>query len=1245
MRYVARRHAQWLADDPGGAAWTAAEGTLVFADVSGFTSLSERLARRGRAGAEELTDLVNQVVGGILGCATPLGGDLLKYGGDALLLMFEGPDHEARAVAAAAAMQAELRRFRDFRSESGRVTLKMSIGVEAGRIDLFIAGDDHRELLVAGPTASRVVDLEGLTRAGQIVVGPLAAKVLPSRNRGAAVGPAGAVLVRSAPTAPAGGTLEPVTPAQDERGIPLALRPHLGRVDGEHRQAAVAFVQVRGLDGLIDQDGTKAAAEALHEIVLAVQSACADHGVTFLGTDVDIDAAKFILVTGAPTTLADDEDRLVSACRAILEAELPLPVRIGAHRGRVFAVEVGDAERRVYTVLGDAVNVAARVMTAAPVGRLLATSACLDRVVASYAREPVEPFVVKGKTEPIQAALVGPIERVAESVLAPTDGPLIGRQEELRLLLDAVDGARAGQRRVVEILGEPGIGKSRLLAEVCAQVGDLPLVVVQARQYASTEPYRAVRDPLRSLLGLRVTDPEDQVAEALAAKVREFVPDLEPLLPLIGVPFGVHLPDTEATAGLAPDYRRSQLSAATFRLLGRLLPTSGVLVIEDAYWLDDGSGQLLATLISAMRGNHHWAAFVARRGEGKTLDLSDVPDLVRLDLQPLPAKHALALAKAGGFSTADAEALVERSGGNPLFLRELSAAAERGTAVDELPDNVEAVIAAHLDTLDVRSRDLVRVAAVLGSHFPTDLLLKLDGDSREVTLSALRRLRGIVDPDGTDRCRFAHAMLREGAYNGLSFRRRRQLHGRAGDLIKAYDDDTVERRAAALSLHYHAAARHQDSWHWSRLAGEQAQRDAAPVEAVALFSRAIDSARPAGVLAGEVAALTERLGDVAELGGLYERASEAYRRARRLRTGDQIAASDLLRKQGHVAEREGKYSLALRLYSRGFGVLKTAGDSNVSDRVKAELTLAYGAARLRQGRYSDAVRVLEDAVGLADKLGDRPALAHAYYLLDWARTDLGDPDPRLRTLALPIYEELEDWVGQGNVLVNLGVDAYYEGRWDDALDLYRRSREAYERVGAAVLAASTSNNVGEILSDQGHLEQAKREFQGALGVWQLAGYSIGVGIATSNLGRAAARSGDLDSAALLLAQARTELTRIGADSLAIEAEGREAERLVLVPAPAEALAVASGARARADQPVQRAFLDRTIGWALAQQGQVAEAVAKLEESLEAAVSSGTRYEEALTRLALARITSADDEAASAILASLGVVAVPSPPLP
>ena len=1261
-RYVSRVHARWLASDPGGGAWAAVDGTLVFADVSGFTALSERLARRGRAGSEELTDLVDAVVDRLLAVTRPRGGDLLRYGGDALLLLFDGPDHEHRAVVAAAAMQTEMSGFRDTRLESGRVTLRMSVGIEAGRVDLFLAGEDHRELLVAGPTASRVVELQHVARAGQIVMGSRVAAVVPGRCRGRRVGD-GAVHLRRAAATELGvlesfrpRAVEPSTADTAEVGVPVALRPHLGGTDGEHRQVAVAFVQCRDLDRLLREAGPEAVADELHAFVLAAQRACAHHRVTLLATDVDVSAAKLILVAGAPTTLADDEDRLVAAVRAVLEAHLRQPVRAGVHRGLVFAVEVGDDDRRVYTVLGDTVNVAARVMGVAPDGGLLATTAVLDRLRAAYSHQPVGPFTLKGKTDSIAAAIVDPARGRPPPTLPATDRPLVGREKELAVLAAALERARAGGSPIVEIVGKPGIGKSRLLAEACALAPDLPTVVVQARPYDSAEPYRPVRDPLRSLLGLDGDDDDGLVAEVLAGRVSELVGDLVPLVPLIGVAFGLHLPDTDVTAGLAVDFRREQLHAATTRFLSALLPPSGILVVEDSYWLDDGSVQLLTRLWRALLGTG-WAVFVSRADDPSALDLSDVTGVDRLELEPLPVDAARLLARTiGDFTVVEAAALAERSGGNPLFLGELAAAAGRGTSVDDLPDTVEAVIAARLDVLDAHDRDLARVASVLGIDVRADLLLDLattEGtlDDRRAVRERLVRLAGVLDPDGTGNFRFAHSLMREGAYAGLSFKRRRRLHARAGDLIRARFAGDENQHAAALSLHYHAAHRHTDCWRWSRVAADRAGHAAAPVEAAALLSRALEAAAGAGVPPEEVAAVHEQVGDFAELGGLYSHAADAYRQARRLRVGDARAAGELLRKQGHVAEREARYSVALQLYTRGFRALDGAAPSASAARVRAELTLAYGAARLRQGRYADAVPVLEDAARQAEALHHRAALAHAYYLLDWANTDLGAADSRYRELALPIYEELGNWEGQGNVLINLGVDAYYEGHWDEALDLYRRSREAYERVGAVVLAAAAANNIGEILSDQGHLDAACAEFEAALEVWRLSAYTIGVGLATANLGRAAARSGDLARAESLLAEAIAKLRRIGANAHLIDAEAREAERLLLVADPAAAITVARRTLARAEQPVQRAFLDRTIGWAHALQGDLDAAIQALDDSLAAAVAAGAPYEEALTRLAIARLTSpagaesTGDPVADAILSGLGVVATPLPHYP
>ena len=266
---------------------------------------------------------------------------------------------------------------------------------------------------------------------------------------------------------------------------------------------------------------------------------------------------------------------------------------------------------------------------------------------------------------------------------------------------------------------------------------------------------------------------------------------------------------------------------------------------------------------------------------------------------------------------------------------------------------------------------------------------------------------------------------------------------------------------------------------------------------------------------------------------------------------------------------------------------------------------------------------------------------------DWANTDLGDADSRYRELALPIYEELGNWEGQGNVLINLGVDAYYEGRWDEALDLYRRSREAYERVGAVVLAAAAANNIGEILSDQGHLDAACAEFEAALEVWRLSAYTIGVGLATADAGPrrgslrrsrqgwVVARRGDRQSFA---GSARTRAS-------STPKRGRRSGCSWSRTQPQRSRSP-DGPWPVRSSPFSGPFWTATIGWAHALQGDLDAAIQALDDSLAAAVAAGAPYEEALTRLAIARLTSpagaesAGDPVADAILSGLGVVATP-----
>ncbi len=1259
--YVPLTVSSWLAAEPD-LAHRQVDGTLVFADVSGFTPLSERLARKGKVGAEQLTDILNELFGELLDIAADRGGDLLKFGGDALLLLFDGEQHAARAAVAADRMQDALSRLARVDTGSGIVTLRMAIGVHSGPVDLFLVGDTHRELIVTGPTATRTCAMESIAGGGEILLSPeTAARIDPSwlgrekdpgrllkRKRTADVLPPQRVVrIAGAPAALA---------------VPDSLREHLEADPrwGEHRQATIAFLRFSGVERVLADEGPESLAKALDELVCTTQNACERHDVCFLSTDIDTDGGKILLSAGAPRSAGHDEDRMLHVTRTILDANTRLDVRLGVNRGHAFAVGVGGESRRCFSVMGDVVNLAARVMGNAPQRGVLATRDVTERLREDFDLEAIPPFFVKGKSEAVDASLVLGARggRRADDTSAPI---LVGRDTERSALSTAWSSAERGTGSVVLLVGDPGLGKSRLISHARESVGAAPQFVVEGTQYGFMSPYFALRAPLRSLLGAAAAGSEEHTKIALRERVHALAPTLEPWLPLIGIPFGAQLPSTPETRRLEEQFRRPQMHAAVTELLERMLPGSTLLVVEDAHWLDDASSELLEHLLAGVQ-ERHWLACVTRRDVPGGL-YSEPDDTVQvLKLAPLAPDETAAMVAAAADETPlppDVLAtVIERSGGNPLFLQELIAAARAGGAADTLPDTVEALISARIDTLSAADRSLLRYGAVLGGRFPMWLLQAVMADADRVNARTAigRELGAFLSVEGGI-VRFRHALMRDVAYEALPYRRRQALHRHAGE---ALEESAVPGTVTAydlLSLHFFEAQVFEKAWTYSVEAAERARADAGLVEATVLYQRAVASARRLTTVApAELVDVCESLGDVAEKSGQYDVAAGAYRAARQLCRDDRMRTVRLCGKEGWLRERSGSFTQALQWYSRGQRQLGAPGDDQEARRSYAHLVVSYGAARLRQGRYADSVRYLEQAVGEALAVDDLPTLAHAYYLLDWAHTDMGHGHiGGYRDKALTIYSQLSDFTGQANTLNNLGVGAYYEGRWREALDFYERSRHARQIAGDVVQIGEASNNSGEILSDQGHLDSAATLFRDALRLWRGAKFPIGSGIATSNLGRVAMRHGELDEAGRLFAQAREVLTRIGAKRLVLETDAREAERLVALMASESALAlveqIEDQERKLGGVPVLKAMLDRLAGYAYLQLGELTAASNRLHASLDGARVAAASFELALSLMALARLYSetgadpaSESEEAHVILRQLGVVAVTNYPL-
>jgi class 3 adenylate cyclase/tetratricopeptide (TPR) repeat protein len=1227
------------------------DGTFVFSDISGFTAMSERLARSGKLGAEEVTEVMNTCFERLLEHSYRDGGSLLKFGGDALLIFYRGADHEVRACRAAFTMRKALREFGRIRTSAGFVSLRMSVGVHSGPCAFFLAGDAHRELIVTGPAVTRTVEIESAAHAGEILVSAetaaaLAAGVCAADERGA-------FLLKRIPPGDGADVREDAALVFDasDAFIPRAVREHLrtATAESEHRQVTVAFLRFEGSDSVLEDDGPAALARHLDELMGCVQAA-AEHDISVLGTDIDRNGGKIILAAGAPRSTENDEERMLRALRQIQDAKLALELRIGVNRGRVFAGDIGPAYRKTYTVMGDAVNLAARLMAKASPGQILATRGVLDRSRTRFGVRALEPFSVKGKVRPVTAYAVDH-PRALRAREDPSRVPLLGREQEMRFLASMLESVHTHGTMVVELVGPAGIGKSRLVREVAAEHPSFAVLEAGADQYTASMPYSVFSPLLRRALGL---DPRRHPGEgeALIRKLGTLASDLLPWAPLIGLAMDIRVRATPEVEQLEPRFRRSRLHESITALLTRALPSPSLLVFDDAHWLDEASTEMLRHLIANVTGAP-WLICIARRADLEQTFADTTANGAVVRLEPLSADAALALTTvaAGDAPIAQHElrALAIRAGGNPLFLREIVARRldERGSG--EMPDSVEALLTSRVDRLAPADRRLLRFISVFGVRVPTeDIAPCFAGLVSPVETDQWSRLDEFLVSEAPGVVRFKHALVQEVAYEGLPYRLRRELHDRIGSHIESRGGEGLEDGADLLSLHFARAQRYAKAYRYARIAGERARARFASIDAAEAFARAIYAARMTDdIAAPEIAALNEMRGDLLEVAGMYAEASAAYDAARRCDGYRGASPGGLALKAGVIRERTGRYSTALRWYGRA---LRDPA-SGQSDRVK--LGLAYAGVRFRQGRYGDCAALASKALADAEPVGDRAGQAHAYYLLDHANTMLGNAEAgRFRALALPIFEELGDLINQANVLNNLGVAATLEGRWDEAITFFERSRAAREKAGDVVGAATASNNIGEVQLNRGHIAEAEALFNDALRVWRAANYPVGVAVATSALGLAALRARRWLDAGELLEAALESFRAMGSEAFVVETETRLAELLVASSHDNEAArAFIEPAIRRAEhaggEVVSRAALYRLLGEVRGRAGDEPGACAAYEESLRLARSVRAEYEVARTLRAYAALMSSAGQSASDAIAQsteierrLGIAALP-----
>jgi class 3 adenylate cyclase/tetratricopeptide (TPR) repeat protein len=627
-------------------------------------------------------------------------------------------------------------------------------------------------------------------------------------------------------------------------------------LEGERKQVTVLFCDLANSTPLAEMLGPEAMHGLLGEFFeLAL---CEVH--RYEGTVNQFLGDGFMALFGAPLAREDHARRAVLAAlgiqRALLEptrkqprAPDELDVRMGINTGLVVVGKIGDNLRMDYTAVGGTTHVASRLEQLAAPGSIVISEATY-RLVRGYVRvADLGELAVKGKADPVHAyRVLGPGPR--RSRLEAPDGahtltPFVGREHELGVLRDLLARAEAGKGQVVGIVGESGVGKSRLFHEFRARQRGRPVTFLEGRclSYGSGIPYVPVLDILRGSCGITETDGPDTIGSKVEWALNEVgitAAEVAPyFLYLLGIQKG-----TEKIAALSPQALKSRCADLLRELTlreSRRRPL--VILAEDLQWIDKASEEYTTSLVDALAGSPVLLVLTYRPGYDPPWMKKSYA--TQIGLSQLSAEESLTVVRSvtepGTASEAMRRSILAKAEGNPLFLEELTRAAHE--AAGPLPGTIHDVLDARIDSLSEAAKRAMQAGAVLGREVSLRLLEAVadqPGTLDEAMDELIRREFLYERPGAGERMYvFKHGLIQEVAYATLLEQRRAALHARAARTLEAFYDRRTDEVVEVLAHHFGRSDDIEKAVHYTILAGEKAQRRWANAEALAHFANAL----------------------------------------------------------------------------------------------------------------------------------------------------------------------------------------------------------------------------------------------------------------------------------------------------------------------------------------------------------------------------------------------------------------------
>lgn len=861
---------------------------LLFADISGFTAMSEKIASMGKEGSEEVTKIINGFFEPLIQIIIKWGGDIYRFGGDAIFSFF--PSRRGtlptglRALCAAKEAIDFVKKHKDTKTKAGTFKINMHVGITKG---LVFFKDLKSDFFLGGKVANDLMKTVDKASAGEIVVDtaikndsevaffkPLQKGIwkykgmrkmsreisMPSKT---IVG--GKVPIEVIETKMS--SLKAYAPEWLYKRI--ELKPFFDQRDGEHRKTAVVFLHFSGIPYERDPHKSSIMLTSVYDILMQTIK---KYDGWLNKIDIYTDSARVLAVFGFPMAYEDYEQRAILFAHEIVNhPDLEgINLKIGVNSGFVFAVPVGSEIRREYTVMGDAVNLAARLASSSPKNTVLISEAIFNKTFSLFEYQLLGKKKFKGKKARISSYKLLRKRSVDRKVLSKwisESEKLVGRKNEMKKFREIMGLVKKSKGQIFGVTGEAGMGKSRLTQEFIKTLKNVGFQMFGGNclSYGKVLSYHPWIAILLEFFGILPTDSQAVRKNKIRKVIKTVDKKLLDWLPVIGEVLGVPFAETKLTKFLDAKIRKQKFFDIIFDFIKHTARRKPVcVIIEDLHWADSVSMELINYIGRNIYGKNILFLLIFRPIKEKE-EFREKKFYTEIFLKELNKAETAELAgnllNVSSLPDAFRRLIMGKSQGNPFYVEEIVKSFIEQSFVYEdikggwkfsgeikniqIPDNVEGVILSRIDRLPIYDKDVLQTASVLGREFDEFIVEGIYHDKKVLKKSLenlkLLDLLRVEKEKGKIKYIFKHILTQEVAYETLSFAKKRELHRNTGTFIEQKLKRRREEFLGLLSHHFYHGMDYDKALLYSVEAGEKAKKVYANEEAIEFFTRAIES--------------------------------------------------------------------------------------------------------------------------------------------------------------------------------------------------------------------------------------------------------------------------------------------------------------------------------------------------------------------------------------------------------------------